>query len=296
MLDGCETDLFDTGVTQIAYRRTGEGPALLLLHGFPETHLMWHGVAPLLARDFTLLLPDLRGYGQSGCPDSAPDHGPYSKRAMAGDMLALMQGLGFTQFGVAGHDRGGRVAYRLALDHPGRVSRLAVLDILPTLTVWDRADDRLARGFWPWSLLAQDPPLPERILSACADAVVDAALTGWGSAATAFPPASRAAYIAQLADPAHAHAICEDYRAAATLDVQHDRTDRMAGKRIACPLLCLWAAEGPLDQWYADAGGPLGLWRDWAEDVRGEAVAGGHFFAEEQPAETARRLRAFFLP
>jgi len=291
-----ESHIFDTGTVQIHYRRGGSGPPVLLLHGFPETHLMWHRIAPLLARDFTLICPDLRGYGDSGCPDSAPDHGPYSKRALAGDMLALMQSLDFTLFAIAGHDRGGRVAYRLALDHPGRVSHIAVLDILPTLTVWDRADARLARAFWPWTLLAQEPPLPETVLTACAGAVVDAALAGWGSVPSVFPPELRAAYIAQLKHPAHAHAICEEYRAAATLDVAHDENDRRAGKQIGCPLLCLWAKDGPLDAWYAAAGGPLALWRDWAKDVRGMAVPGGHFFPEALPEETARQLRDFLLP
>lgn len=287
------SDIFDTGSARIHYRRGGSGPPVLLLHGFPETHQMWHRVAPLLARDFTLLCPDLRGYGDSDCPDSTPDHSPYSKRALAQDMCALMQGAGFAQFAVVGHDRGGRVAYRLALDHPDRIGRLAVLDVLPTLTVWELADARLAQGFWPWSLLSQMPPLPETILTRCAEAVVDAALSGWGSDPAAFPPALRAAYAAQLADPAHAWAICEEYRAAATLDAEHDRSDRQAGRTIACPLLCLWAKDGPLDRWYTEGGGPLALWRNWARDVQGLALPGGHFFPEVTPEETAWRLHDF---
>src|SRR5262245_2676030 len=181
MLDGFRSSFIDTGETTIFARSSGSRPALLLLHGFPETHVMWRDVAPLLARRFTVVCADLRGYGRSGCPPSRPDHAPYAKRAMARDMVAVMERLGFRRFSVAGHDRGGRVAYRLALDHADRVERLAVLDILPTAAVWERADKKLATAFWPWSLLAQPEPLPERLVSAAPDAVVDDALGGWGS-------------------------------------------------------------------------------------------------------------------
>jgi haloacetate dehalogenase len=248
----------------------------------------------LLTRHFTVVCADLRGYGRSGCPPSTPDHAPYAKRAMATDMVVVMERLGFSRFAVAGHDRGGRVAYRLALDHPARVERVAVLDILPTETVWERADARLALGFWPWSLLAQPAPLPERLLVAAPEAVVAAALDGWGSNAAAFPPPVRAAYVDALRDPERAHAICEEYRAAASLDREHDRADRAAGRRITSPLLALWSAGGPLDTWYASAGGPLALWRAWSEDVQGHAVEGGHFFPEEAPDLTAEALRRFF--
>jgi haloacetate dehalogenase len=282
------------GETTIFLRRVGSGPGVLLLHGFPQTHLMWRSVAPLLAHRFTVVCADLRGYGQSGCPASSPDHSPYAKRAMAKDMVAVMQKLGFPRFAVAGHDRGGRVAYRLALDHPERVERLAVLDILTIADAWDRADKRLAAGYWPWSLLAQPEPLPERLIAAAPDAVVDDALGGWGSAARAFSAEIRAAYVEALSDPAHVHAICEEYRAAATLDHEHDLQDRQAGRRIACPVLVLWSGRGPLNSWYADAGGPLALWRAWADDVRGRPLDAGHFFAEEIPEETANELARFF--
>ena len=282
------------GETTIFLRRLGSGSPVLLLHGFPQTHLMWSHVAPLLARDFTVVCADLRGYGRSGCPASTPDHAPYAKRALARDMVAVMERLGFPRFSVAGHDRGGRVAYRLALDHPDRVARLAVLDVVPTEAVWARADARFALGFWPWSLLAQPAPLPERLLAAGADAVVDDALGGWGSPAAAFGPEVRASYVGALRDPAHAHAICEEYRAAATLDREHDRADRAAGRRILCPLLALWSARGALDTWYAEESGPLALWRQWADDVQGHALEAGHFFPEEVPAPTADALRRFF--
>ncbi|RVD55636.1 alpha/beta hydrolase [Mesorhizobium sp. M2D.F.Ca.ET.185.01.1.1] len=284
----------DTGPARIFARRAGSGPGLLLLHGFPQTHLMWRDVAPGLARDFTVVCADLRGYGQSSCPPSAADHAPYAKRAMATDLVALMETLGFKRFMVAGHDRGGRVAYRLALDHPNRVDKLAVLDIIPTADAWDRADARLALGYWPWSLLAQPEPLPETILAAAAAAIVDNALSGWGSAPVAFPPGVRQAYVDALRDPAHVHAICEEYRAAASLDREHDRADREAGRRIACPVLALWSEHGALAEWYVKEGGPLGLWREWADDVSSGALPGGHFFPEESPIETAATLDAFF--
>ena len=294
-MDGFDTLMVDAGETRIFVRRGGAGPPLLLLHGFPQTHRMWSAVAPLLAQDFTVLCADLRGYGQSGCPPSAEDHAPYAKRAMAQDMVRLMQSLGFARFALAGHDRGGRVAYRLALDHPDRVQRLAVLDILPTETVWAHADARLALGYWPWSLLAQPAPLPEQLLAAAPEAIVDAALGGWGTPADVFGPDARAAYLEALRDPAHLHAICEEYRAAATIDREHDQADLAAGRRIRCPVLALWGAGGALDTWYADAGGPLALWRAWADEVQGHAIEGGHFFPEEAPGPTAASLRRFFL-
>src|SRR4051812_6686386 len=215
-----------TGQTSIFLRWSGTGAPVLLLDGFPETHLMWRDIAPRLAERFSVVCADLRGYGRSGCPPWTPDHAPYSKRAMAEDMAAVMAQLGFARFAVAGHDRGGRVAYRLALDHPDRVTHLAVLDVLPVAEVWDRTDARLAMAFWPWSLLAQDPPLPERLISAAPDAVIDNALSGWGSFGAAFEASVRDAYIEALRDPSRVHAICEEYRAAATLDRRHDDEDR----------------------------------------------------------------------
>jgi haloacetate dehalogenase len=284
----------ESGETTIFVRYFGSGPPVLLLHGFPQTHLMWRGIAPVLAREFTVICADLRGYGRSGCPTSTPDHAPYAKRAMAKDMVMVMERLGFRRFSVAGHDRGGRVAYRLALDHPERVAKLAVLDIVPTADVWERADRRFACAYWPWSLLAQTEPLPERLLSAAPDAVVDSALAEWGSPAASFSSEARAAYIEALRDPVRVHAICEEYRATATLDRDHDLEDRETRRRIACPLLVLWSGRGPLNQWYAELGGPLALWRTWAGDVRGGPLDAGHFFPEEIPVRTADELSAFF--
>lgn len=289
-----ETIEVPTGETSIFLRHAGRGPALLLLHGFPQTHLMWRDIAPLLARRFTVVCADLRGYGRSGCPPSDADHAPYAKRALAGDMVEVMRQLGHPTFGVAGHDRGGRVAYRLALDHPDRVTRLAVLDVLTIADAWERATKDFAVGYWPWSLLAQAEPLPEKLLSAAPEAVVDSALQGWGTPAAAFDAEVREAYVNALRDPARIHAICEEYRAAATIDHAHDTTDRDAGRRIACPMLVLWSGRGPLGHWYTAEGGPLARWRAWANDVTGEPFDGGHFFPEEMPEKTADALLRFF--
>jgi haloacetate dehalogenase len=294
MLDGFTEHIVELNDVTLFARSAGSGAPLLLLHGFPETHLMWRDVAPILASRFTVVCADLRGYGRSSCPRSSPDHIPYSKRTTATDMVELMARLGFGRFMVAGHDRGGRVAYRMALDHPASIEKLAVLDILPTGAVWDRADSRLALAFWPWSLLAQPEPLPERLISGAPEAVIDNAVAQWGSQPGAFPPEVRQAYAHVLRDPEHVHAICEEYRAGAGIDRDHDKDDMAAGRKIGCPLLALWSGEGALASWYTDEGGPLALWRTWCDDVRGGPVRGGHFFPEEHPGETAAALLAFF--
>ena len=293
MLTDFQAAQIETGETSIFIRHGGSGPPVLLLHGFPETHLMWREIAPALARDFTVVCADLRGYGKSGCPASTTDHAPYSKRAMARDMVAVMKQLGVERFAVVGHDRGGRVAYRLALDHPDLIEGVAVLDVLPTETVWARADARFALAFWPWVLLAQPEPLPETILVANTDAIVENALSQWGSPADVFPAELRAAYSESLKDEQHAHAICEEYRAAAEIDREHDKADLESGREIQCPLLALWSGQGALETWYADEGGPLALWTEWADDVRGHAIDAGHFFPEEKPELTVEILREF---
>jgi haloacetate dehalogenase len=293
-MDGFGSSHIDTGEVSIFVRSRGTGPPLPLLHGFPQTHLMWRDVAPRLARTFTVVCADLRGYGDSGCPPSAADHAPYSKRAMAKDMVDVMEKLGFPKFSVAGHDRGARVAYRLALDHPGRVDRVAVLDIVPTADAWVRADSRFALSFWPWSLLAQPEPLPEKMVMAAADAIVDDALNTWGSPSGTVAADVRAAYVTALRSPGHAHAICEEYRAGATIDLTHDQQDIASSRKIRCPLLALWSAGGAVDSWYEEEGGPLALWRQWAVDVRGQRMQGGHFFPEAHPEQTSDELQRFF--
>ena len=295
MFNGFTSASIEVDETEIFVRHAGRGPGVLLLHGFPQTHIMWRAVAPALTADFTVVCADLRGYGASGKPASTPDHAPYAKRAMARDMVQTMRRLGFERFAVAGHDRGGRVAYRLALDHPERVERLALLDIIPTMDAFDRADARLALAFWPWSLLAQPEPLPEVMVAGAPEAIVDHALSQWGSGSglAAFPQHVRDEYVNALRSREAVHAICEEYRAAATLDREHDAADRRAGRTIACPVLALWSAGSSLDTWYTDAGGPLGILRQWAPNVSGRAVRGGHFFPEQNPDETITALREF---
>ncbi|WP_379063073.1 alpha/beta fold hydrolase [Mesorhizobium sp. UC22_110] len=292
---GFESRRVETAQGGVFVHKAGSGVPLLLLHGFPQTSLMWRDIGPMLASHFTVVAVDLPGYGASDCPPAdGQEHGSMSKRAMATTLIETMAALGHDRFAVAGHDRGGRVAYRMALDHAEVVTRLAVLDIIPTFEVWDRADARLALAFWPFSLLAQPAPLPERLIAAAPEAIVDNALDEWGSAPETFPRAVREAYAAALRDPAQIHAICEEYRAAATVDREHDRADLQAGRQIDCPLLALWSVHGGLASWYEEAGGPLGIWRRWARDVRGHSVDGGHFFPEEKPEATAGLLREFF--
>lgn len=293
LFDQAETHRLGTAPFDIVARRLGSGPPVLLLHGIPQTHYMWRDIAPRLAGRFTLICPDLPGYGESGCPPTDSVHTPYSKRAMAASLVAAMGELGYRSFAVAGHDRGGRVAYRMALDHPDRVQRLAVLDVVPTLDAWDAADARFALAFWPWSLLAQPAPLPERLIAGDPAAVIDAALSGWGSPPSSFSDV-RDAYVKALSAPDHIGAICEEYRAAAGIDREHDRADRQAGRRIGAPLLALWSQSGALAEWYEPDGGPLGIWSRWADRVEGQAVPGGHFFPEEHPAATVAALADFF--
>ncbi|HVV91925.1 MAG TPA: alpha/beta hydrolase [Hyphomicrobiales bacterium] len=285
MFEGFDETTVTTGETTIRVRRGGSGPPLLLLHGHPETQAMWHRVAPRLAEEFTVVLADLRGYGASGRPASAPDHEPHSKRAMARDQIAVMQHFGFDRFAVAGHDRGGRVGYRLALDHPAAVTKLAVLDIVPTWEMYRRADMKFGLGYWHWFFLAQPEPFPERVIGADPDAFY------FPRGRELFAPEALAEYLGFLRQPATIHALCEDYRAGATYDFAADEADHRAGHKIACPLLALWGGKGAVGSWYD----VVAVWRDWANDVRGQPIDSGHFLAEERPEETYRALRAFFI-
>ena len=272
----------------IYVRRYGKGPAILLVHGFPRTSLMWRLLAPKLAEYHTVICVDLRAYGRSGVPTSTDDHFPYSKRAMAKELVDVMAKLGFPTFTLIGHDRGGRVSYRLALDHPKSVERLAVFDVIPIYEAWKRTDARFAQTYWPWILLSQKAPLPESYLAGAPEAVFHNPF-GQGS----FRPETLEEYVSTYRDPARVHGICEEYRAAATIDSEHDRADKEAGKRIECPMLHLWAEGGPLDTFYATDGGPLGIWREWAPHAHGQAMKGGHFFPEENPDETAILIGQF---
>jgi haloacetate dehalogenase len=273
---------------RIFYRRYGQGPAILMIHGFPRTSLMWRFLAPKLAGNHTVICVDLPAYGRSGIPSSANDHFAYSKRAMAQTLVEAMATLGFPTFALIGHDRGGRVAYRMALDHPGNVERLAVFDVIPILEAWSRSDARFARTYWPWVLLSQQEPLPESYLLGAPEAVFHNAF-GQGS----FGEVVLKEYLSTYRHPARVHGICEEYRAAATIDAEHDRADKEASKRIECPMLHLWAEGGPLDTFYTEEGGSIGIWRQWAPLVEGQAMKGGHFFPEENPDDTAAVVSEF---
>jgi haloacetate dehalogenase len=284
------TDLIKTKDNIVFVRAYGKGPGLLLVHGFPRSNLMWRYLAPRLTERHTVVCVDLRGYGHSGSPASTADHSPYSKRAMAEELVDVMEQLGFKDFSVVGHDRGGRVSYRMALDHPERIKKLAVFDVIPIIEGWNRADSKFAQTYWPWVLLSQKNPLPEKYLLGAPEAVFDNPF-GAGS----FSPEIREQYIEMYRDPARVHAVCEEYRAAATIDVEHDQYDMDAKHHIKCPMLHLWAAGGPLDTFYAKAGGPLEIWRRWAPKAQGQAIKGGHFFPEENPNDTSDLLKKFLV-
>jgi haloacetate dehalogenase len=270
----------------------GEGPPLLLLHGYPQTHVMWHAPAALLANRFTVVAADLPGYGESFRPAPAADHAPHSKRALAADLVQAMGLLGHDRFAVAGHDRGGRVAYRMALDHPDRVEAVAVLDVVPTGEVWARADALLALLYWHWAFLAQPAPLPERLIAADPDAFFDfhVRALGLGREAGRYPADLMAGYRKLLDDPGVVQAICEDYRAGATVDREHDDADHGRHQKIGCPLLALWSAGGALPRLYGDV---LEVWRGWADQVSGHGVPGSHFLVEDGPETVAEALAGF---
>lgn len=270
-------------------RLGGDGPPLLLLHGYPQTGAMWHRIAPALAERYSLFIPDLRGYGASDKPATDADHRPYSKRAMAGDMAALMAELGHETFRVAGHDRGGRVTHRLCLDHAGRVERAAVLDIVPTRTLFATAGHAVAHAYYHWYFLAQPAPHPETLIGADPSYYLRHKIGGWSQGDVGlFDPAALTEYEAAFRDPATIHATCEDYRAGATIDLADDEAD--IDTPVACPMLALWGEKAAMHKHYD----VLATWRERATDVRGGPVPSGHFLAEEAPAETLSELLGFF--
>lgn len=287
MFENFTLSMVNTGDATLRVRYGGTGPPLLLVHGHPRTHVMWHKIAPRLAETFAVVAPDLRGYGQSSKPPTTLTHEPYSKRAMAKDLVALMQHLGHEQFLLAGHDRGGRVAYRLALDHPERVRKLAVLDILPTIEHWQRADREFMVGWWHWAFMAQPYDLPERFIGADPDYYY------WRRHGESLPSyidgEAFEDYRRAFTNPDTIHAMCEDYRAGATIDVEIDKTDK-GRKKIQCPLLALWGGRDDLEKWYD----VLSIWREWADDVRGMSIDCGHHLPEEAPDATYYALRDFF--
>ena len=281
-----------TSVGKIFARTGGNGPPLLLLHGYTQTNVMWHRVAPALATRFSLVIPDLPGYGWSVAPEADTAHAPYDKRSMAKVMIEVMEKLGHVRFRLAGHDRGGRVAYRLALDHPGRVERMATLDIVPTYDMWHGMDRNMAMKVWHWPFLAQPYPLPEMLISKAPVEYLEWKMSSWAKAKnlSAFDPRALDHYRAAFADPVRIHAHSEDYRAGRGADLTNDEADRAAGKKIGCPLLALWGAVGIANE----SSGPLGIWRQWADDVRGQPIDSGHFLTEENPDATAQALLSFF--
>ena len=288
--DGFRRELIDVGGGVGIHAVVGPrrpGPAVLLLHGYPQTHVIWHRVAGRLAESFNVIATDLRGYGDSAKPMTAPDHSPYSKRAMAADQVAVMRALGHERFHLVGHDRGGRVGHRLAVDHAASVQSLTVLDIAPTLAMYEKTDEAFARGYWHWFYLIRPAPTPERMIGADPLLYLRDKM-GESIARHAFAPQAWAEYV-RCFTPGAIHASCEDYRAAASIDLEHDRADRAAGRKIACPALALWGALGIVERCFA----PLDEWRRVADDVRGRALPCGHYIPEEQPEALLEDLEKF---
>jgi haloacetate dehalogenase len=283
MFEGFELTTIDTGEARIRVRHGGSGPPLLLLHGNPQTHVMWHKIAPRLAREFTVVAADLRGYGDSSKPPNSEDHAAYSKRAMARDQVEVMRQLGFEEFYLAGHDRGARCAYRLALDHPQRVRKLAVLDILPTYETFRRANMEFGLRTWHWFFLAQPADFPERAITRAPEVFFERRPTSY------WTDEARADYWRCYQNPETIRAICEDYRAGASFDFNLDKAD-VGTRKISCPVLVLWGEQS----WFTMGWDFLAIWREWADDVRGRGLKSGHFLAEEVPDETYAELRAFF--
>ena len=289
MFEGFTRETIQVDGAAINLRRGGEGPPVLLLHGYPQTHAMWHRLAPLLAGEFSLVMPDLRGYGDSSKPPTDDRHEPYSKRAMALDLAQVMTALGHDRFAVVGHDRGGRVGHRLAADHGERVTRLAVLDIAPTEHMYARTDKEFATGYYHWFFLIQPFDLPERMIGADPEYYLRRKMGQWSGKGSQFDPAAMAEYVRCFSMPETIHATCEDYRAAAAIDLEHDAADMAAGRKLTCPLLALWGAKGLVGRKFD----VLAAWRARAETVSGHAVDSGHFLAEEAPEDTFASLRPF---
>lgn len=290
LFPGFEQRSVDVGDgVHIAATIGGSGPPLLLLHGHPQTRAIWHRVGPQLAQHHTLVAADLRGYGDSSKPPRSADHGNYAKRVMAQDLIALMQGLGFDRFDVLAHDRGGRVAHRLAMDHPEAVTRLILLDIAPTLAMYEQTTEAFARSYWHWFFLIQPAPLPERLIEANPDAYIHDVMGRRSAGLAPFDPRALAEYKRCIALPGTAHGLCEDYRASAGIDLDHDRADRIAGRLLETPLLVLWGEQGVVHRCFR----PLDEWRRVAREVEGEALPCGHYIAEEAPEALLARVAPF---
>jgi haloacetate dehalogenase len=290
MLEGFETIAIDRGGVRLNVRRGGSGAPLLLLHGHPQTHVMWHRVAPQLAQRFTVVLMDLRGYGDSGRPESGEGSAAYSKREMAFDALAVMRGCGFERFQVLAHDRGARVAHRLAADHPQAVERMMLLDIAPTLAMYEHTTEEFARAYWHWFFLIQPPPLPEALIESDPARYVRSVMGKRHAGLAAFALQALAEYERCAAIPGTASAICADYRASAGIDLAHDREDIAAGRKLAQPLRVLWGQHGAVGRCFD----VLALWRERAAQVTGAALPCGHYIAEEAPELLLGQALSFF--
>jgi len=288
MFEGFTTADIDAGGTTIHTVYGGSGPPLLLLHGYPQTHVIWHKIAPRLAERFTVVATDLRGYGDSGKPPSDADHSAYSKRTTARDQVEVMAALGFETFLVAGHDRGGRVAHRMALDHPQRVTKLAVLDIVPTHKIFSTVTKEIATGYYHWFFLIQGGGLPETLIGHDPEYYLRTKVKQWGGGMEAFTEEALNEYVRCFSDPACIHASCEDYRAAASIDLKHDEADM--DHKVRCPLLALWGEKGLMERHYD----VLATWRERAADVRGRKLRCGHYLPEEAPEDTLAELIGFF--
>ncbi len=290
LFPGFATHRLETDASRLFARVGGFGPPVALVHGYPQTHVEWRRVAPRLAERHTVVALDLRGYGGSDAPASAGG-ALYTKRIMAADVVAAMRSLGHERFAYVGHDRGARVGYRLALDHPQRLTRLAVIDIVPTLEMWRGMDAARAFAVYHWMFLAQPEPLPETLIGRASREYIDHTLASWTKAKSldAFDPSALAHYRAFFAEPKRIHACCEDYRAGATLDWAHDEADRAAGRAIDIPVLALWGGAGLP----AQGENPLDVWRRWAPRAQGRAIDAGHFLPEEAPEATAEALVEF---
>ena len=278
----------DCGETTIHGVVGGSGPPLLLLHGYPQTHAMWHRVAPMLATHYRVVAADLRGYGRSGKPDGGEQHIAYSKRAMAADMVSLMRQHGHDQFFIGAHDRGARVAHRLALDWPDTVNRMVLLDIAPTREMYALADSGFAHAYWHWYFLVQPSPLPENLIGADPDFFWRTKCGSGSAGLTPFSQEAMSDYLTCFRDPATIHASCEDYRAAAGIDIEHDNQD--GDRKVTCPLHVVWARQGVIERCFD----PLALWRQRADDVSGGAMEGGHYLAEESPEQVFTTFHDFF--
>ena len=290
MFKGYKKDTLRVNGIDISFRIGGRGPALLLLHGHPQTHVIWHKVADTLAEHFSVIAADLRGYGDSSKPSASQKHVAHSNRVMAQDMVDLMKRLGFEQFSILAHDRGARVSHRLAMDHPNLVERMILLDIAPTLSMYTQTNEEFARAYWHWFFLIRPAPLPEALIASDPELYLRRVMGTRSSGMSPFTDEAFEEYLRCLRQPGSATGVCEDYRASATIDLEHDRADIEKGKKLACPLLVMWGSEGTVGRCFK----PLNEWQKVADQVQGKPLPAGHYIAEEAPKQLLAELLPFF--